>query len=224
MLAHNTSSTDESLAQYIDKRGAAAKMGLNWLIAAISSMFFLFFVSYIIRSQVSDWEALSMPWQPLAETNQLWINSLLLILASAAFEGARREFGKPELGMSRELLWLAGAASLAFLLGQSVAWNFLVVRGFYIESNPANSFFFLLTGLHALHLAGGLVAWIVANFRLTQAIRAGDDKSQGLARISMDLCAIYWHFLMALWLVVFALISSSPSTYAAIAEFCGLTL
>ncbi|MAA55158.1 MAG: cytochrome c oxidase subunit III, partial [Porticoccaceae bacterium] len=40
----------------------------------------------------------------------------------------------------------------------------------------------------------------------------------------IDLCAMYWHFLMALWVIVFALVSSSPSTYAAIAEFCGLSI
>ncbi len=208
----------------LDIRNASAKTGLRFLMAAISSMFFLFFVSYIMRSQISDWEALAQPWQPLASSNQLWINSIFLVVASFGLEGARRGFDKPSLGLSKEFLWLAGVASLVFLGGQMMFWSFLSANGFYVQSNPANSFFYLLTGLHALHLAGGLVALLLANYRLMVARQLRNEQSVATAKLSTDLCAMYWHFLMALWLIVFALVSSSPSTYAAIAEFCGLSI
>jgi cytochrome c oxidase subunit 3 len=185
-------------------------------------MFFLFLLSYILRSQVSDWEALSEPWQPLAQTGQLWFNSALLVVASISLELARRSIRQPDHGHSRELLLLAGLSSFGFLVGQVAFWNFLTSRGFFADSNPANAFFFLLTGLHGLHVVGGLVAWIAATVRLSRERRQPTEKGLALTKLSIELCATYWHFLLVVWMLLFALLSSSPGTYAAIAKFCGL--
>ncbi len=206
---------------YFARRSASAKTGLHLLMASITSMFLLFFISYILRSQVSDWQALSEPWQPLGQTNQLWLNSAFLLVASIALECVRRELRKPELGNSREFLWLAGFATSGFLIGQLTFWNYLTSRGYYATSNPANAFFYLLTGLHGLHLMGGMVAWLIANTRLQRERRDPSEKGLCLATLSVELCALYWHFLLLVWVLLFALLSSSPGTYAAIAEFCG---
>jgi len=184
-------------------------------------MFFLFLLSYILRSQVGDWEALSEPWQPLAKTWQLWINTALLLLASISFELARRNIDRPQQSNAREFMWLAGLSSLGFLIGQLVFWRYLMDRGFLATTNPANAFFFLLTGLHALHLVGGMVAWVVATRRLLAIPKEVESKSVALAKLSIELCARYWHFLLIVWMLLFTLLSSSPGTYAAIARFCG---
>lgn len=222
MLTQTTSVPFAASPGYFDQRSASAKTGLHLLMAAMSSMFFLFLLSYILRSQVSDWEALSEPWQPLAQTGQLWFNTALLVVASISLELARRSIRQPERGHSRELLMLAGLSSIGFLVGQLVFWNFLTTRGFFADSNPANAFFFLLTGLHAVHLVGGLVAWIVATVRLERERREPTEDGLALTRLSVELCATYWHFLLVVWMLLFALLSSSPGTYAAIAKFCGL--
>jgi cytochrome c oxidase subunit 3 len=222
MLTQTTSVPFAASPGYFDQRSASAKTGLHLLMAAMSSMFFLFLLSYILRSQVSDWEALSEPWQPLAQTGQLWFNTALLVVASISLELARRSIRQPERGHSRELLMLAGLSSIGFLVGQLVFWNFLTTRGFFANSNPANAFFFLLTGLHAVHLVGGLVAWIVATVRLERERREPTEEGLALTRLSVELCATYWHFLLVVWMLLFALLSSSPGTYAAIAKFCGL--
>jgi len=222
MLTQTTSVPFAASPGYLDQRSASAKTGLHLLMAAMSSMFFLFLLSYILRSQVSDWEALSEPWQPLAQTGQLWFNTALLVVASISLELARRSIRQPERGHSRELLMLAGLSSIGFLVGQLVFWNFLTTRGFFADSNPANAFFFLLTGLHAVHLVGGLVAWIVATVRLERERREPTEDGLALTRLSVELCATYWHFLLVVWMLLFALLSSSPGTYAAIAKFCGL--
>jgi cytochrome c oxidase subunit 3 len=174
-----------------------------------------------LRSQVSDWEALSEPWQPLAKTWQLWINTVLLLVASISFELARRNIDRPQQSNAREFMWLAGLSSLGFLIGQLVFWRYLMDRGFLATTNPANAFFFLLTGLHALHLLGGMVAWVVATRRLLAIPKEVESKSVALAKLSIELCARYWHFLLIVWMLLFALLSSSPGTYAAIARFCG---
>ena len=222
MLTQSTSVPFSASAGYFDQRSASAKTGLHLLMAAMSSMFFLFLLSYILRSQVPDWEALSEPWQPLAQTGQLWFNTALLIIASISLELARRSLRQSEPGHSRELLMLAGLSSIGFLVGQLAFWNFLTTRGFFADSNPANAFFFLLTGLHAVHLVGGLVAWIVATVRLGRERRLPTEQGLALTRLSVELCATYWHFLLVVWMLLFALLSSSPGTYAAIAKFCGL--
>jgi len=68
------------------------------------------------------------------------------------------------------------------------------------SSNPANGFFYLLTGLHGVHLLGGLVAWV----RTSAKVRAGEDNAR--INMSVGLCAVYWHFLLVVWLVLFGLL------------------
>ena len=146
----------------------------------------------------------------------------MLVVASISLELARRSIRQPDHGHSRGLLLLAGLSSFGFLVGQVAFWNFLTSRGFFADSNPANAFFFLLTGLHALHVVGGLVAWIAATVRLSRERRQPTEEGLALTKLSIELCATYWHFLLVVWMLLFALLSSSPGTYAAIAKFCGL--
>lgn len=197
------------------RREKSAKTGLHVLMAAMSSMFFLFMLAYILRSQVSDWEALSEPWQPLAKSGQLWINTGFLTLASICLQWARSAAKEGQHSFVRNALLLSGLSTLGFIIGQLLFWQQLVIMGYYASSNPANAFFFLLTGLHGIHLMGGLVAWIKP---ATHALMGSYKAS---LKISIELCCIYWHYLLIVWLILFALFSSSPETYAAIAEFCG---
>ena len=94
----------------------------------------------------------------------------------------------------------AGALTLAFLVGQLVVWRQLATLGYFVETNPAASFFYLVTALHGLHLMGGLVAWA----RTNQKIRRGKDVAD--LSLSIELCAVYWHFLLFIWLALFGLL------------------
>jgi cytochrome c oxidase subunit 3 len=97
---------------------------------------------------------------------------------------------------------LAGAASaVIFLVGQLLAWQQLKVAGYFVASNPANSFFYLITAVHGLHLMGGLVAL----GRTTAKVWRGAKMIQ--VRLSVELCAIYWHFLLLVWLVLLGLLT-----------------
>ena len=101
----------------------------------------------------------------------------------------------------RDGLLAGGVLALAFLAGQLLAWRQLDAAGYFLASNPANSFFYLLTAVHGLHVLGGLVA-------LARAIGQGVARSATPieVRLSVELCAIYWHFLLFVWLVLFALL------------------
>ena len=195
-----------------------AKVGLLVLLAAITSLFFLFTIALVIRSQLFDWEHLSAPWKPLANPWFLWVNTAMLVLASAALQWARVAARNGRLPATIKGLLLGGIFSVTFIVGQWLVWRQLVSLGYWVNSNPANSFFYLLTGLHALHLFGGLVAW------LRTCVKAAKGIAMKQLSASVELCAIYWHYLLGLWLFLFALLTSSPETFAAIAELCGIDI
>jgi cytochrome c oxidase subunit 3 len=196
-------------------REQTRKAGLRLLLTVVSVLFFLFIVAFLIRSQYPD-------WQPLAETSSnplfnksiLWLNSLYLLAASICLQVARTNAQRQNRLFLRFGLVLAGLFSAAFVTGQLMFWQQLYQQGFVVNANPALSFFYIFTGLHAVHVGIGLLAWLGA---LAAMLRNSPKLSQ-----YVDLCAIYWHFLFGLWLVLFALLVSKPETYNAIVEFCGL--
>lgn len=192
-----------------------AKTGLYVLLAVMSSLFFLFILAFMLRSQYADWQALTAPLQPLADPWQLWINTGLLIASSIALQWASVAARQRQSRAMLQGLLLGGAFAVAFLVGQLWIWQLLSNQGYVVAGNPANSFFYLLTGIHGLHLLGGLVAW---SRTMGKARRRGTQQQLGA---SVALCAIYWHFLLVVWLVLLVFLTSTPETFAAIAEFCG---
>lgn len=199
-----------------DVKEKRAKTGLRVLLAVISSLFFLFIIAFMIRSQLSDWEHLSAPWKPLENPWQLWINTFFLGLASVCLQYSKISAANNNIQRAVQALSLAGLFSLAFIAGQLLMWKTLSDLGYYLAGNPANSFFYLFTGLHALHLLGGLVAWVKTMRKALSGVAI--DR----LRVSIDLCTTYWHYLLALWLVLLGLLTSSPETYDFLARLCGL--
>ena len=101
--------------------------------------------------------------------------------------------------MTRSCL-LSAALTVAFIAGQLLAWNQLLDAGFYVWGNPAIAFFYLFTGLHALHLLGGM--WYLARLAFSLGRRGNNEK----VRHGVTLCATYWHYLLLVWLALFILL------------------
>jgi cytochrome c oxidase subunit 3 len=139
-------------------------------------------------------------WHPLPEPWLLWPNTALLILSSVALQWAYGAANRGQIDAVRSALLVAGVLAFGFLGGQILAWQELVASGYFAASNPANAFFYLLTALHGLHLSGGLVAWA----RTSAKARRGSEMAE--VRLSVQLCAVYWHFLLVIWLAVFGLL------------------
>ncbi|MDF1693963.1 MAG: cytochrome c oxidase subunit 3 [Zhongshania sp.] len=195
----------------------AVKISLRFLLGIISVFFMLFFVTFISRSQYDDFLALAgEPWQPFTHSWRLWINSGVLVLASVAMQNAVYALRRDQ--SLRLLCSLAAGALLAmlFIILQISVWQFLQAMGYGVAANPANSYFYILTGLHALHLLGGLVAL----GRVVNSLRRDGDLQNRHAAI--EACALYWHYLLGLWLVLFFMLTRTPETYALIAAACGL--
>ncbi|MBB3018213.1 cytochrome c oxidase subunit 3 [Microvirga lupini] len=169
-----------------------ATIGLRVLLAVIGSFFALFISAYVMRMQLPDWRTLPLP--PI-----LWLNTAMLALSSIALHGATVAVRRGERTELKASLIAAGIAALAFLSGQLVAWQQLVGEGYRLTANPANDFFYILTGAHGLHLLGGLVALA----RTTEKVWRVPATEQLL--LPVELCATYWHFLLILWLVLLSI-------------------
>jgi cytochrome c oxidase subunit 3 len=197
--------------------GAAAKLGLTVFMAVVSVLFILLSLAFLARAQLADWQALGgEPWLPLGQPWQLWVNTALLALASLALHMARGPARRGNVVATRRALALGTAAGLGFLGGQLWVWHTLAAAGHVLAANPANSFFYLLTALHGLHLAGGLVALA------RTAAPSLHGRVDARAARNVALCSRYWHFLLVLWLVLFALVTSPQERLAGLAALCGL--
>ncbi|MBB4189142.1 cytochrome c oxidase subunit 3 [Sinorhizobium terangae] len=171
-----------------------AKIGLAVFLAVVGALFTLFISAYFMRMASSDWSPLPLP-------RFLWANTGILALSSITLHWAKLEAERRNEEAARTSLLVALAAGLAFLVGQLFAWRALASAGYFLTSSPANSFFYMLTGMHGLHIIGGLAV-------LGRVIlRTWDAPIDRRRRLSIGLCATYWHFMLAVWLVLFALFS-----------------
>lgn len=181
-----------------DHRGAAAGIGLWVFIGVATSLFTLFIWAYVMRMDGTDWSPIAMPWQ-------CWLSTTLLVAGSIALQAASTAARDGRWDSVRILLLAGGGCALAFLGVQLWAWQALMASRVMPVGNPAGSFFFLLTALHGFHVIGGLVGWVVTARHFLDS-DANRNASTNRARFAwrIRLCARYWHFLLAVWIVLFA--------------------
>ena len=185
---------------------SAPKVGLWVFLAVVSSLFGLFASAYMMR--VSGHSGLAV-WQPLDEPNILWINTLVLVLASGAMQVARNRIDADDLTGGRTYLLSAGVLTVVFLAGQMLAWQQARASGNLGPGSPAYAFFVLLTAVHGLHLLGGLFVLGRTTLRIFRGIDANSVVARSRIRMSVELCTTYWHWLLLIWLGVFALLLST---------------
>lgn len=213
---HETASAGSAPQYSGPDPGAASRTALRFFMVVVSVLFFLFIITFLSRSQYPDFEALAgAPWQPFTDPSRLWFNTAILACSSVAMQLAlgaarRNKLNTTIVGVSAAVFF-----SVLFLIAQLDLWQRLQSMGFYINGNPANSYFYVLTAIHGLHLAGGLVALANVAFRLWY------DNSSATLCASLQLCNTYWHFLLGVWLMLFALLTSQPDTINALAAMCG---
>ena len=185
---------------------SAPKVGLAVFLVVVTSLFGLFASAYYMR--IAGHGGLAS-WARLDEPSVLWVNTLILVLASAAMQVARNRIDGDELKGGRAFFLGAGVLTIAFLAGQMLAWRQAQAQGNWGPDNPALAFFVLLTGVHGLHLVGGL--WVLGRTttRLFRGVEANTPVGRGRLRLSVQLCTTYWHWLLLIWLGLFALLLST---------------
>ena len=155
------------------------RTGILLTLAAISMMFIGLTSAYVVSQGISPlWKQVSM--RPL-----IWVNTCVLLLSSYTLEQGRRRISAK---------WLIGTLvlGLAFLAGQLGVFAQLANEGLYLSTGRQASFYYVLTGLHGLHVLGGIVAlaWTAAN----------------LKRATLEVTSFYWHFMGGLWLYLLLVI------------------
>ena len=169
------------------------QMGLWILLIAILMFFAGLSSAYIVLRGMPDWQSIEIP-------SILWLNTAILLASSAAVEAARKSLAHRRVDVMKTWILVSAVFAFLFLAGQLYAWRQLVAAGVYLPSTLHSSFFYILTGLHGIHLLGGISAMgyvLVRAFR--NQIVPGEDES-------LKLCATYWHFMDGLWVYLFVLL------------------
>jgi len=169
------------------------KVGLWVFLGVATSLFALLISAYHMRMMEADWVKLAVP-------KVLWLNTAVLILSSIAMQWTRSAAQRGQIDGVRTGLIAAGVFAFSFLAGQLWAWQQLNASGYFVAANPANAFFYLLTALHGLHLLGGLWVWGRTTIKVLRGVEVG------MVRLSVELCTVYWHYLLLVWLVLFAVL------------------
>ena len=194
-----------------------ARLGLIVALTAVVMIFVSYSSAYVVRQGLPTLDprtgALVRDWLPLQLPNFLLVNTLVLLVSTLAMELARRQAVRAALadGMESQaatrmetdgMPWLGLTAilGLSFLAGQWLVWRELAAAGFYVDSSPSSSFFYLLTGMHGIHLFGGILALLAAG---AASLLRKSAVSRGVV---VDATAWYWHFMTFLWVYILCLL------------------
>jgi cytochrome c oxidase subunit III len=147
---------------------------------------------------------------PIVMPRVLWLSTGLILASSLTMEMARRSLKRRKEGGYKTWLTVTMALGLGFLTAQLNAWHQLIESGFYLNQNFYtgktiirnfhSTYTYLFTGLHGVHLLGGLVALAYLT------VRAQESWTTVRRRVSFDVTALYWHFLAGLWIYLLVLI------------------
>ncbi len=170
----------------------ASRSGIWVGIFAIIMSFAALTSSLLVRQGSGEWSHIVIP-------ALLYANTAALLLSSFTMEMARRALARSV----DPSVWLAVTLvlGLSFVCGQYLVWRHLAAQGLYLATNPNSSFLYVFTGVHALHLLGGIAVLV---YLLAHVI--GGHVS--LRRHLLDNTAIYWHFMGGLWLYLLFVIST----------------
>jgi len=209
---------DDFHSRPFDARLRRARLGLFVGVVGIVMIFVSFTSAYVVRQGLPTFDSrtnsLVHDWIPAPLPKLLLVNTLVLLLSSVTIELARRRAARnaalaqvPSIpGVSirgdEKISWLALTLTLGllFLAGQAMAWRELAASGFYISATPSSSFVFLLTGMHGVHLLGGVIALLIAGLG---SVLHRSPQSQ---LILVDITGWYWHFMAVLWVYILILL------------------
>jgi cytochrome c oxidase subunit 3 len=197
------------------------RLGVGVALTGIVMIFVSYSSAYVVRQGLPTLDprtgTLVRDWLPLQLPNFLLVNTLVLLLSTLTMELARRQAvragvaagtGSDPVGRTEtdRMPWLALTAilGLSFLAGQWLVWRELAARGFYVATSPSSSFFYLLTGMHGIHLLGGVIALLAAG--AASLLR----KSAASTAVVVDATTWYWHFMTLLWVYILCLLEFAP--------------
>ena len=209
---------DDFGSRLFDTRLRRARLGLVVGLTGIAMIFISFSSAYVVRQGLPTLDPrtnlLLHDWFPVPLPRLLLVNTGVLLISTFTMELARRQAarkaslaplaGFPGVSVDAEekIPWLAWTVvlGLSFLTGQWMVWRELAASGFYVSSSPSSSFVYLLTGMHGVHLFGGVLAMLTAGVGFM--VRWPADSQS----IVVDVTSWYWHFMALLWIYILCLL------------------
>lgn len=187
--------TDRTGLAALGLREEQVRLGLWMFLGTVTMLFAAFTSAYVVRRSGSDWRHVALP-------SILWLNTLILGASSLALEAARLNGEWRRWRTSIVAVLAALLFGVAFLAGQVAAWRQMVAGGVYLPTSPHSSFFYMMTGAHAVHV---LAALVVLAWGGVATARGSVDPRRWVAR--MALCRTFWHYLGVVWVLLFVLVS-----------------
>ncbi|MEO8471120.1 MAG: cytochrome c oxidase subunit 3 [Chryseolinea sp.] len=166
------------------------KFALWIFLASVVMIFAAFTSAYMVRQAGGNWMVFELP-------NSFWITTAVILTSSGTMHWAYLAAKRNNVEMTKLAISITTVLGVAFLIGQIIAWGDLVKQNVYFVGNPSGSFVYVLSGIHGVHIVGGLV------FLLIVLISTFRYKTHGRRLTQIEMCATYWHFLDGLWLYLF---------------------
>jgi cytochrome c oxidase subunit 3 len=143
-------------------------------------------------------------WQPFSLPVQVWISTIILLASSVTYHFGWKALDRANREAAKRWFVATTILGAAFLSSQLLAWLELRSRGLYMSGNPYAGFFYILTGVHAVHVIGGLIALASVLLRVWYPTR---DENKVLKRLAIaQVVGWYWHFMDGVWVVLFILL------------------
>jgi cytochrome c oxidase subunit 3 len=143
-------------------------------------------------------------WRPFELPIQVWMSTALIVASSLTYHIAQKAIFANDHQRLRRFLIITTVLGAAFISSQIIVWLELVNRGYYLSGNPYAGFFYIITGIHAVHVLGGVIALGAIITRSSTQTEFGPELEyrRNLARA----VGWYWHFIGILWIALFAML------------------
>lgn len=164
------------------------KFALIIACASIVMMFMAFTSAYIVRRAAGNWLEFRLP-------TIFFINTAVILLSSVTLQASYYFFKNGKELLYKGLMILSFLLGVLFLILQYQGWLDMQAIGVELTGNPSGSFVYVISGVHAAHILGGLAALTVA---LVQAFSLR-YKVTPRRKLRFELTLIYWHFVDFLW-------------------------
>jgi cytochrome c oxidase subunit 3 len=162
-----------------------------WLLIVASVMLFAAFTSaYIVRRGEGNWQIFELP-------HMFAYTTVFIVLGSVTMQWAFISAKKDQLGNQKIALFLTLGLAIAFIVGQWIGWEQLVANNIHFVGNPSESFVYVISGLHLLHMIGGI------GFVLVTLIKTLRLNVHSKNMLTISLCTTYWHFIGAMWIYLY---------------------
>ena len=167
-------------------------LGMLIALGSFSMLFVALLASYgILRSRSAIWMSYTIGTIPLFLA---WVNTVVILISSITLFMASKANERENKIVTLNQIYTTITIGLIFLSLQIILWNVLIIDGFTITSHQAGSVFYMLSGLHGLHILGGIISliWLVLKIRVNNVILK-----------PIRLVSMFWHYLTLIWIVIF---------------------